>query len=108
MIDPICGMEVEPGKAAGNHVHNGQPYFFCSEHCLAKFKEDPEKFLNSPANSHAAHGHEHGREHIAPQTMQANQAKGATYVCPMDPEVRQTQPGPCPKCGMALEPVAPS
>ena len=27
-----------------------------------------------------------------------------TYVCPMDPEVRQDHPGPCPKCGMALEP----
>jgi P-type Cu+ transporter len=27
-----------------------------------------------------------------------------TYVCPMDSEVRQDKPGPCPKCGMALEP----
>ena len=48
MIDPICGMEVEPGNAAGKHVHNGQTYYFCSHHCLAKFKEDPEKFLKSP------------------------------------------------------------
>ncbi|MGH9756202.1 MAG: heavy metal-binding domain-containing protein, partial [Candidatus Acidiferrales bacterium] len=30
-----------------------------------------------------------------------------TYVCPMDPEVRETQPGACPKCGMALEPDVP-
>ena len=50
MIDPICGMEVEPGNAAGKHVHNGQTYYFCSQHCLAKFKEDPEKFLKSPAS----------------------------------------------------------
>ena len=27
------------------------------------------------------------------------------YTCPMHPEVRQTQPGSCPKCGMALEPL---
>ena len=27
-----------------------------------------------------------------------------TYVCPMDPEVRESKPGACPKCGMALEP----
>src|SRR5262245_40767005 len=47
MIDPICGMEVEPSKAAGNQVYDGQTYFFCSHHCLAKFKEDPEKFLKS-------------------------------------------------------------
>jgi Cu+-exporting ATPase len=27
------------------------------------------------------------------------------YTCPMDPEIRQSKPGPCPKCGMALEPL---
>jgi P-type Cu+ transporter len=27
-----------------------------------------------------------------------------TFVCPMHPEVREDKPGPCPKCGMALEP----
>ena len=31
---------------------------------------------------------------------------GRIYTCPMDPEVRQDRPGPCPKCGMALEPRA--
>ena len=29
------------------------------------------------------------------------------YTCPMHPEIRQEQPGDCPKCGMALEPVTP-
>ena len=29
----------------------------------------------------------------------------ATYICPMHPEIRQTGPGDCPKCGMALEPL---
>jgi len=33
---------------------------------------------------------------------------GAIYTCPMHPEVRQDQPGDCPKCGMSLEPVVPS
>jgi Cu+-exporting ATPase len=28
----------------------------------------------------------------------------AIYTCPMDPEVRQSGPGVCPVCGMALEP----
>jgi len=32
---------------------------------------------------------------------------GGGYTCPMHPEVRQPGPGSCPKCGMALEPVAP-
>ena len=96
MIDPICGMEVEPSKAAGKRVYNGQTYFFCSHHCMAKFNEDPEKLLKAPAREHAAH------------TPKVDKTEQGTYVCPMDPEVRAAQPGPCPKCGMALEPAAPS
>jgi hypothetical protein len=30
-------------------------------------------------------------------------AEDARYTCPMHPEVRQAQPGDCPKCGMPLE-----
>ncbi len=30
------------------------------------------------------------------------------YTCPMHPEIRQSHPGSCPKCGMALEPVGPA
>ena len=101
MIDPICGMEVEPNNAAGSHVYNGQTYHFCSHHCLAKFKEDPEKFLKSPASGHA-------HEHAAALTPQLDKIDQGTYVCPMDPEVRESKPGACPKCGMALEPAAPS
>jgi P-type Cu+ transporter len=96
MIDPICGMDVDPSNAAGKRVYNGQTYFFCSHHCMAKFNEDPEKLLKAPARAHAAH------------TPKVDKTEQETYVCPMDPEVRAAQPGPCPKCGMALEPVAPS
>ena len=37
-------------------------------------------------------------------TRQQNQVM---YTCPMHPEVRQSVPGSCPKCGMALEPEMP-
>jgi len=36
---------------------------------------------------------------------EAAPAPAATYTCPMHPEVRETAPGRCPKCGMALEPA---
>jgi Cu+-exporting ATPase len=29
--------------------------------------------------------------------------RGVVYICPMHPEVRQTEPGSCPICGMGLE-----
>jgi Cu+-exporting ATPase len=105
MIDPICGMNVEPSSAAGSRVHNGQTYYFCSEHCLAKFKQDAEKFLKSPAAANAAHGREHSHGHAAPPKAKSNEAEQGAYLCPMDPEVRESRPGACPKCGMALEPA---
>ena len=105
MIDPICGMDVEPNNAAGKYIYNGQTYYFCSHHCLAKFKEDPEEFLKSHAPGHVAHTH--GHVHAA-RRPQMDKTEPGIYVCPMDPEVREAKPGPCPKCGMALEPAAPS
>ena len=44
MIDPICGMTVEPDKAAAKYQYGGQVFYFCCEHCLGKFKTDPEKY----------------------------------------------------------------
>ena len=43
------------------------------------------------------------RRRAQPSTAAEDAAR--EYTCPMDPEVRQLGPGPCPKCGMALEPV---
>jgi P-type Cu+ transporter len=119
MIDPICGMNVELDRAAGSHVYNRQTYYFCSQHCLAKFKEDPEKFLKShghPEHAHPtaqAHTHGHGQSHAhAPIAEPKSDENGyGAYVCPMDPDVHESKPGACPKCGMALEqetPAAPS
>ena len=87
-IDPICGMTVEPAKAAGSHEHGGTRYYFCSRHCLAKFQADPAKYIR-PA---------------APAAQPAPQM-AASYTCPMHPEILQIGPGSCPKCGMALVPA---
>ncbi len=48
-IDPVCGMTVVPAAAAGTHEYKGKTYYFCSQHCLHKFQNDPESFLNKPA-----------------------------------------------------------
>jgi len=92
--DPICGMDVEPETAAGSHVHDGQTYYFCCASCLEKFRAEPEKYLDQSASD-------------SPGNRQPLQAQGGLYTCPMDPEIRQPGPAPCPKCGMALEPLDP-
>src|SRR5512143_1654523 len=95
MIDPICGMDVEPDTAAGECEYKGQTFYFCSVPCVEKFKGNPEQFLQPTAREH---GH-------APESLGLG---SGDYVCPMDPEVRESKPGACPKCGMALEPAAPA
>src|SRR5262249_8996256 len=91
MIDPICGMEVEPSKAAGKRVYNGQSYYFCSHHCLEKLKEDPEKFLKSPASGHAAHGRGQPHEPVTARGPQLDKTEQGTYVCPMHPRCQGEQ-----------------
>jgi nucleoside-diphosphate-sugar epimerase len=34
-----------------------------------------------------------------------SQVTGSVYICPMHPEIRQSTPGNCPRCGMTLEPA---
>jgi Cu+-exporting ATPase len=90
VLDPVCGMTIDPADAVGHFDYNGQTYYFCHESCLQRFRADPASFLE-PA-----------------RTTPVAARKGsddAEYTCPMDPEVRQKGPGACPKCGMALEPV---
>jgi len=45
--DPVCGMDVDPKKAAGSTTYKGVTYYFCSTGCLKKFQAEPEKYLKS-------------------------------------------------------------
>ncbi|HKO60623.1 MAG TPA: heavy metal-binding domain-containing protein, partial [Pyrinomonadaceae bacterium] len=100
VIDPVCGMTVNPDSAAGSYEHKGGTYYFCSPHCLNKFRENPEQFLNKPKERTITQPVGIRRETKPPAVLPAQ-----AYTCPMHPEVRQDKPGSCPKCGMALEPV---
>ena len=42
--DPVCGMNVEEGKAAATVVYNGKTYYFCSANCKAAFEKAPAKY----------------------------------------------------------------
>jgi len=94
--DPVCGMTVSDDSGI-RHVHRNETYRFCSEHCLRKFQVAPEQYL-APTE----------RQAESPRAVSSEGRAGGEYTCPMHPEVRQAGPGSCPKCGMALEPVAPT
>ncbi|GAB1266604.1 heavy metal translocating P-type ATPase [Aurantivibrio infirmus] len=88
--DPVCGMSVSL-QSPHSFQFKDIDYYFCSAGCRDKFANNPQKILE---------------ETQVPKNHGEN--KDAWYTCPMDPEVRQLGPGTCPKCGMALEPEAPS
>jgi Cu+-exporting ATPase len=88
VIDPVCGMTVDPATAKHRADYRGQTYYFCAPGCRAKFVADPQKYL--------------GKREPEPVI------EGAIYICPMHPEIRQQGPGACPICGMALEPEMPT
>ena len=43
--DVVCGMPVDPAKAVEMILYKGQPYFFCSKSCKAKFEADPAQYV---------------------------------------------------------------
>ncbi|MEI2677420.1 MAG: heavy metal translocating P-type ATPase [Burkholderiaceae bacterium] len=88
--DPVCGMSVSE-MSEHRCVHGDRPHYFCSAKCLAKFSAEPARYAHA--------------EPAEPQAVES--AAGTIYTCPMHPEIRQAQPGNCPKCGMTLEPVLP-
>ena len=124
--DPVCGMSVEPERAAARREHRGQEYFFCSTGCAEKFRAEPQRYLersqraadrSGPNSTGGGYGCPmHPEEHsesagscskcgMALEPAAAGHApKRVEYTCPMHPEVVQSGPGSCPKCGMALEP----
>ncbi len=101
--DPVCGMSVDSSSKL-RFTYQGKEYYFCSEGCLASFKENPEQFLEKKEEEKPTHGMEHGEER---GKKRPEPKKGALYTCPMHPEIKQEGPGDCPKCGMALEPLTP-
>lgn len=105
-VDPVCGMTVSEKSEFHTH-YEGADYYFCSESCEKKFTAVPSGYL-ADKESHHENGHLHDESCHAQHATDDNvglSVSSATYTCPMHPEVRADRPGPCPKCGMALEPV---
>ena len=113
--DPVCHMDVDPATARGSAEYKGQTYYFCSPGCVTRFNADPEKYLaprppaaGPPKTQIVQIGGITAPPAAVPPATKSAQDQSAgkgtvAYVCPMDPEVRESKPGACPMCGMALE-----
>ncbi|MGE0233159.1 MAG: heavy metal translocating P-type ATPase [Flavobacteriaceae bacterium] len=87
--DPVCGMTVKLGAGKPSAEYKGREFHFCSMKCHGRFQADPWFY---------ASGRNEGRKGMG--------RKGVQYTCPMHPEIIRDEPGSCPICGMALEPVS--
>jgi YHS domain-containing protein len=46
VVDPVCGMQIDPAKAAGKSDYKGKTYYFCSDNCKKTFDANSEAVLN--------------------------------------------------------------
>ena len=93
--DPVCGMDVVPGQAPGGSTdHAGKTHWFCSQGCREKFVGDPTRYVAPSPTKPAV-------DAIAPAPAPSR----AKWTCPMHPQIVRDEPGSCPICGMALEPM---
>ena len=124
-------MKVDPAVAKFSAEHQGKTYYFCCGGCRAKFVADPDKVLSAPPrpmtsgvvalgtlsanptatlvslSTFSAKQDSSGAGKLTPIKTQTK-GDDRVYVCPMCPEVHQLGPGPCPSCGMSLEPESPA
>ncbi|HLU69925.1 MAG TPA: YHS domain-containing protein, partial [Fibrobacteria bacterium] len=68
VLDPVCGMLIDPATAAGHSEYNGQTIYFCNPGCKKKFDADPERYLSPRA------------------AVEEPGDPTRTYTCPMHPE----------------------
>ena len=80
--DPVCGMTVDPATAAGSYEFAGATWYFCSLHCLEKFRAAPEKYA--------------ALEPPRPEPAPMASVQDVEYTCPMHPEIVRDRPGACP------------
>lgn len=88
VTDPVCKMTIEDSNAVATSEYKGTTYYFCMMGCKERFDKDPEAYTGKIVA-------------VKPEAI------GALYTCPMHPEIEEKKLKPCPKCGMALEPLAP-
>ncbi|MFC0199590.1 copper-transporting P-type ATPase [Paracoccus rhizosphaerae] len=83
---PQCGMHLVPEAEAASRARHGHD-----------FHDHGSSIRQTRHDMDARPDPEKSYDHVPPDWT------GAVYTCPMHPEVRQTEAGSCPICGMGLE-----
>ncbi|MBZ0094411.1 MAG: heavy metal translocating P-type ATPase, partial [Sulfuricella sp.] len=84
--DPVCGMTVGEGAAAGAAIYAGTTYYFCSENCLRKFEANPATYVHAGSQAHGMNPH-----------------AGHAHAMPAAPAVAKKDMAKDPICGMLVD-----
>ena len=120
VVDPVCGMTIDPADAVGHVDYQSHTYFFCAESCLQRFKADPARYVSAQLGTPTAEAAvlvargTHSPDFQRPSSARTSRIPNpesrlptvaTKWTCPMHPEIIRDGPGSCPICGMALEPL---
>jgi len=72
--DPVCGMNVDPTKAAAKVLHAGKTYYFCAPGCAKRFEQTPGKYLG--------HSEKGGAPGLVNLPMPAQSSRAGTALAP--------------------------
>ncbi|MBI5641869.1 MAG: heavy metal translocating P-type ATPase [Deltaproteobacteria bacterium] len=82
--DPVCGMEVAPGKAKGESVYKGVKIYFCAVRCKERFDADTASFMDTDGARALKMPDEHMEEKaidpVCGMTVPKNDPKGGTHA----------------------------
>ena len=45
--DVVCGMQVDPAKAAATSEYDGKTYYFCAKICKTRFDTNPQQYVKA-------------------------------------------------------------
>jgi P-type Cu+ transporter len=100
-------MNVDSANAKATAEYGGETYYFCCPGCAQKFRATPDEYLKPKSAGPALVTLGMPKTSATPSAPASDKGPAGNYVCPMCPEVREPKSGPCPRCGMALEPETP-
>src|SRR6476659_6601676 len=100
VVDPVCGMTIDPADAVGHVDYDGRTYYFCAESCLERFTAKPARYVTTGLRTREGF-EEHGPRRISNPALRIPTGS-SKWTCPMHPEIVRDGPGACPICGMAL------
>ena len=95
VIDPVCGMEVDPSTASLYMEIGGKTYYFCSAACRSSFASDPTKYIAQPVTVGQTVAVGHAVAMGSEQMIEAKQSQGG--------DMAQETTAIDPICGMSVD-----